>query len=272
MTYRTLSSIAAALLFVLAGACDSDGDASEEDAGPDTAGSQAAKEQKQKKKSAEKDQKDRPSASSEESGTLHDQPPPKLDGLIDSDDLKQLTGSASYETTELPGRDPSPNYNARRFKPKGGSGYGAGVQVWTFEKAGKAQARLKDFRSQYLNTEDVPEAKREALGSGAFVSTRGGIRNVVFAVGEPPAVAALSCSTDTCNDKQNFLDFAVRVQSRISNRSGSNGSEKGGGSEESGSEKSDKSGTDGSGKGGENGEEKKDEKKADDESDESGSE
>jgi len=234
MTYRTLSSMAAALLLILAAACDSDGDAAKQDAGPETTGSQPTKEQKQEDdESAQKDERTRPSASSKESGTIHDQPPPKLDGLVQSSDLKQLTGTDSYETTELPGRDPAPDYNSRRFKPRGGDGYGAGIQIWRFEKAGPAQTRLEEFRSQYLNTEDIPKSKRKELGSGAFISTRGGIRNILFAVGDPPTVAALSCSEDSCGAEQKFLDFAVRVKNRLSNRTDAKNSDESGGSNES---------------------------------------
>lgn len=216
MTYRRLI-IAAALLLTLAPACDSDGDSSTEDAGHDAAGPKSGEkttEQEQKKSGEPEPDNERPEARADESGTLHEEPPPELQGLVRDETLKELGGGGSYTPTELPGRDPSPSYNSKRYKPEGDGGYGAGLQMWAFEKPKAAGKRLQELRSQYLNTEDIPKAKQKRLGSDSFFSERGGIRNVLFSAENPPRVVAVSCSVEMCEDRSKFLDFAAQVRER----------------------------------------------------------
>jgi len=234
MTYRILMTVAAVLV-ALGPACDSDSASSVEDAGGDASESETVDEgdekadegdRKQGAEGGEKGSEGRPSARADESATLHEDPPPRIDALVEADDVESLAGGGSFEPAELPGRDPSPSYNARRFKPEDGSGYGAGIQLWAFDDAEAAQKRLKEFRAQYLDTGSIREDYRKILGASAFVSTRGGIHNILFSVDRPARVAAVSCSVEMCEKRELFFEFAAEVRERLADMevSESNGS------------------------------------------------
>lgn len=219
--------------------CDNDAEPpSQEDAGVDSTGSQTASESPSgapdtgSSPDASSGESVRPTATADRSGTLEDQPPLEIEGLLKRDDVSSIADAESFEQADLPGRRPSPNYNARRFRPGSGDAYGAGLQVWSLDSNDEASERLSELRSQYLNVSDPPESAGSLAESG-FVSTRSGIRNFVFTVASPPRVVAVSCSAPVCDSNEALAKLARRVAGRVRNGDGDGaddapGSQKGG--------------------------------------------
>jgi hypothetical protein len=156
----------------------------------------------------------RPEVRGERSGTITEKPPLDVESLLTPEDLGQLV-SGSYESTKLPGRKPSPTYNARRLRPGDGSDYGAGLQIWAVDDASKAKSKLDDLRKQYLNVGDPPKDKVGPFQGRSFLAQRGGIRNFGFRVSEPTRIVVVSCSVRTCESIDTLVRLAKRVEGRI---------------------------------------------------------
>lgn len=155
-----------------------------------------------------------PTAATDESATISEKPPLKIDGLLTSDDVASLADNQSFTTADLPGTDPSPTYNAVRFKPNDSDDYGAGLQVWSFSDSEKATSRYKRLNNQYLNVSE-PGDDVEVPGTEAFVSDRGGILQFVVKLDEPPHVLAVSCSPSLCESAGDAAELATQVADRI---------------------------------------------------------
>lgn len=155
-----------------------------------------------------------PTAATDESATISEKPPLEIDGLLTSDDLASLADGQSFSDTELPGTDPSPTYNAIRFKPTDADDYGAGLQVWSLSDKQQATSRYKRLNNQYLNVSE-PGDDIEVPGSDAFVSDRGGILQFVFKIDEPPRVVSVSCSPSLCESTGDAAELATQVADRI---------------------------------------------------------
>ncbi|MFB6351965.1 MAG: hypothetical protein ABEN55_16010, partial [Bradymonadaceae bacterium] len=184
MTYRRFSSIAVALLVLASWACDNKSSQKKGDAGADTAqtdkaGSQATDTgdtQSSARADTGQSEPSRPSATADQSGTISEKPPLNIEGLLEPKDVADLAGSGSFEKGPLPGVKASPSYNAYRLAPTKTDGYGAGLQVWSFEDESTAAQRINELKSQYLNVKPAPK-EAKTLGSSAFVSTRSGIKS-----------------------------------------------------------------------------------------------
>ena len=216
---KTLLSLVACVSMLAAGACDSDDKEASDDAGADTA--QAAKEaQNGGSAAAQKPGPDagaeskRRTAEASQSGQITEKPPLEIEELLTVEDLEKKYQSMSFETGPLVGLAPSPRYNARRIYPSGGEDYGAGLQVWSFDKASSATQRLKSFKEQYLNVSSLPEDASD-FGKDAFVAERSGIRNLLFQTDEPVRVVAVSCSNEICKSTANLVALAEIVKDRV---------------------------------------------------------
>lgn len=218
MKYWTYTTLLVGVLLFGGSGCDNDKKQQSDDAGADTGASSAkSAEQKQKEKGGESDDQSdkRPEAKSKESATINEKPPLQIDSYLTREDVTKIAGIEKGESTDLPGRDPSPTYNARRIAPAEGGDYGAGLQVWAFENSEAAQKRLSEFRSQYLNVKEPAEELVEIVGEGAFNSKRGGIRNLVFKTEDPPRIVAVSCSIETCDSTEQLHKLAEQVRERM---------------------------------------------------------
>lgn len=156
----------------------------------------------------------RPSARSEQSGTITQKPPLEIDTYMTPEALSKVIGGGAYQSTSLPGKKPSPTYNARRFQPSNGRDYGAGLQVWSFDQQKALESTFEALRSQYLNVEDPPESAG-SLQDRAFLSKRSGIRNVVFHLEAPRRIVAVSCGQQTCGSTDILLKLARDIEERI---------------------------------------------------------
>lgn len=213
MKYWTYTTLLVGVLLFGGSGCDNDKKQQSDDAGTDTGATSAeSAEQKQKGDKGDDQSDKRPAAESKESATIDEKPPLQIDSYLTREDLAEITEIETSEATNLPGRDPSPTYNARRIAPAKDGDYGAGLQVWTFEKPDEAQKRLSELRSQYLN---VKEPAEELGGEGAFTSKRGGIRNFVLKLENPPRIVAVSCSIETCDSTEKSHELVERVRERM---------------------------------------------------------
>ncbi|MFB6264796.1 MAG: hypothetical protein ABEL76_14400 [Bradymonadaceae bacterium] len=170
-------------------------------------------------------------ATTSESGVLIEKPPLEISSLLTPKDVSEVTGGGSFEAVDLPGRTPSGKYNDQRIAPTDGSGYGAGVQLWSFEGASDARNTFQQLKNQYLNVADAPDAAAKFASAG-FVSERAGVKQLVFRTSSPPRIAAVSCSATLCKKNATLVEMGKRVAGRLENGgSGKNAAEKGKGNE-----------------------------------------
>ncbi len=184
---------------------DPENEANEENTGDNQAQSDAG---------AAPDSDATPTAATDESATISEKPPLEIDGLLTSDDVGSLADDQSFTTADLPGTDPTPTYNAVRFKPTDSDDYGAGLQVWSFSDKQGATSRYERLNSQYLDVSQ-PGDDIDVPGSNAFVSDRGGILQFVVKLDEPPHVIAVSCSPSLCESAGDAAELATKVADRI---------------------------------------------------------
>jgi len=232
MTYRRLSTIAAAFLLLLTGACDNESSGDEQDAGADATQAQQRPQERAEEESDsssepsetaesepsdDSENSDRPSATPDESGTTTEKPPLEIDRLLKPGDMADLDPDRDYTKRRLPGLEASPNYNSYRLRPNRGKGdsFGAGLQVWAFEDESQATQRINELKSQYLNVEPAPKEAKN-LGSSAFLSTRNGFKTLVFQRLEPNIrVVAVSCSNGVCGESADLVQLADIVEKRL---------------------------------------------------------
>lgn len=224
MTYRRCSSIAVTLLLLMSWGCDNKSSDQHGDAGAD------ATQQTDNDKPDESSSKDtatakkrdtgqsepaRPTAKADESGTITEKPPLEIGQLLNRQDVADLAGGGTFEKAPLPGMEASPSYNAHRLKPKDGDGYGAGLQVWAFEDESTAAQRINELKTQYLNVEPAPK-EAKTLGSSAFLSTRSGIKSLVYQTSNPSTrVIAISCAEEICKKPKDLMTLADKVGKRL---------------------------------------------------------
>ncbi|WP_133621926.1 hypothetical protein [Bradymonas sediminis] len=157
----------------------------------------------------------RPSATSPNGAEVALEPPLEIAGMLQSEDLKALN-AGEISSEKLAGKAATPTYNSVRLFPKKGSSYGVGMQVWKFEDDSKAVDFVAHMRPQYLGVEDAP-ADAPTPGERAFVASRAGIQNYVFAPKDGAHhVFALSCSDDFCKGGWSDLKtLASTVEKRV---------------------------------------------------------
>jgi hypothetical protein len=222
MTYLKWMTAGLLAVSLCAAGCDSDKKkaATGDDAGADTAAPSKepeAADDRADASAAPGAGEARPTATASEKGTIDEKPPLDIEGVLPVEVVTKIAGGGNFEAEKLVGVEPSPTYNARRIKPAGGGNYGAGLQVWSFDKADGAGAKLSTMKSQYLNVSKAPDSAK-GLGDAAFVAERSGIRNLVFAVDEPACVAAVSCSKEVCSSDKELVQLATAAQKKLAAR------------------------------------------------------
>lgn len=154
------------------------------------------------------------SAETTESAQLAENPPLDIDGLLTDKDVEKMVGQGQYTAADLLGQEPNPSYNSIRFRPEDGNNYGAGLQVWKFEDSAAAQNRFGQLRNQYLDVSELPTSL-EHPGRRAFVSERGGIRQLVVQFDRPTGIVALSCTDPVCKNNRDAVRLLRVVAERF---------------------------------------------------------
>jgi hypothetical protein len=160
---------------------------------------------------------DKKAIETDESATLTEKPPLEVDGLLTTDDITSVTGGKSFTSADLIGQAPGPTYNAIRFKPasaNGGKQFGAGLQVWSFEDIKAVGEQFGSLRNQYLDVEPPPD-DLETPGTDAFISSRGGITQLVIRLDKPPRILAVSCSPSLCSSADPLAELAGKAVERL---------------------------------------------------------
>ena len=218
MTYLKWMTAGLLAVSLCAAGCDNDKKkaAPGDDAGADTAAptTESAAAETADADEASGQEKARPTATASQKGTSDAKPPLDIEGVLPVEQITKIAGGGNFEAEKLVGVEPSPTYNARRIKPAGGGNYGAGLQVWSFDKADGAKAKLSAMKSQYLNVSETPDSAK-GLGDPAFVAERSGIRNLVFTVDETAYVAAVSCSREVCPSDKELVQLATAAQKEL---------------------------------------------------------
>ena len=116
--------------------------------------------------------------------------PPRVEGLLLRSDLRELLGfGGAIEERELPGKEPSPNYNAVRYAMD--DTLGCALQRWQYESAQELDAVYVAYTEALLDPIGEPRVDVASVRSEYF-----GLQTIAFKHSASRSMLHLSCDAE----------------------------------------------------------------------------
>lgn len=134
--------------------------------------------------------------------------PPRVEGLLMRSDLRDvLRFGGDIELAGLPGRDPSPNYDAMRWST--GGAFGCAVQRWQYDSPAEVDAVYKAFTDSLIDAVVEPR-----VDVAAVQVAQQGLLSFAFKHVPSRSMVQLSCE-ETLADVEAVRELVNRIVVRL---------------------------------------------------------